>query len=226
MMISSRALLMYCLAAQINIASGAEPEMNTADDLYNQCSIGIGANLGMKPAVDSACINYFSTTYKWMLANPRKVGALRPYAQTTPPLAPSEVASLLAGRFVNSMPFTHWYKRCPLAISARDAAISLIQQLLAVNSPITVYPEWYVIPPGSPNFPSPPIRIGNVQRSKTACSTSDPRHLTDSEAWGRECRAANEAFDLQQRTQRQEIETAKLSQCLPSADEQLKSTTR
>lgn len=217
---------MHCLAAQLNIASGAEPEMRTAEDLYNQCSIGIGANLGLKPAVDSACIEYFLTTHKWMMANPTKVGRLRSYAQTTPPLTLSDEASLLGGRFVNSMPFTEWYKRCPRAISARDAAMSLIQQQLAVNSPNTVYPEWYVLPPGSPNFPSPPIKIGSVQRSKTACSTSDPRSLMDSDAWGRECRAANEAFDLQQRNQRHEIETAKRSQCLTTADDPLKSTTR
>ncbi len=212
--------------AQDTPPAGVEPKMRTAEDLYNQCAIGIGANLGMKPAVDSACIEYFLTTRKWMMANPNKVGKLRSYAQTTPPLTLSDVASLLGGSFVNSMPFTEWYKRCPQAISARDAAVSLIQHQLAVNSPNTVYPEWYVLPPGSPNFPSPPIKIVPVQRSKTACSTSDPRHLTDTDAWGRECRAANEAFDLQQRNQRQEIETAKQSQCLTTADDLLKSTTR
>lgn len=221
-MISSRMLLMmYCVAAQLNTAYGAEPPQ-TAEDLYNQCANGIGTNLGMKPAVDSACIDYFLTTYKWMMANPKKVGALRPYAQTTPPLSLSDVASLLAGRFVNSMPFTEWYKQCPRTISARDAAVSIIQRHLAVNSPLTVYPEWYVLPPGSPNFPSPPIRIETVQRLKTACNNSDPRLHTDIEAWGRECRAANDARDIQQQNQRQEIEAAKQSQCLASASDPLK----
>ena len=228
-------LSLICGIWWANNVYSAEANLRTSKDLYEQCNRGVNYGRGGHAAVfgpggvgaalfapdglygisqDKACVSFMIATYRWAVQNPAKVGALNsPKNVGGMPTDPDGVGMYLGGQYVVQAPFKDWFQKCPNVISARDAAIATIQEHLARNSPSMAVRSWYVVPPGSPKFPSPPIKIETIPFGP-GCETSNTS-VTAMQQRGATCRASiarrNELVAAQARKVAEELR----SQCLP-----------
>jgi hypothetical protein len=231
-------LPLICGISWANNVYGNEANAGTSKDLYEQCNRGVNYGRGGHAAVfgpggvgaalfapdglygisqDKACVSFMMATYRWALQNPAKVGALvSPKNVGGMPTDPDGVGMYLGGQYVVQVPFKDWFQKCPNMISARDAAIATIQEHLARNSPSLAVRSWYVIPPGSPNFPSPPIKIETIPFGP-GCETSNTS-VAAMQARGAACRASIARRNEMVAAQARQIAAASRSQCLPSRD--------
>jgi hypothetical protein len=218
---------------------GHASELRISRDLYEQCNRGVNYGRGGHAAVlgpggvgaaalympdglygisqDKVCVAFMMTAYRWAQQNPAKVGQLiSPRNISGVPTDPDGIGMYLGGDYVADAPFKEWFTKCPNVISARDAAIATIQEHLARDSPSMAVRSWYVIPPGSPKFPSPPIKIETIPFGP-GCETSNTS-VTAMQERGASCRASiarrNEAVAAQAR----KIAAESQSQCLPSQE--------
>jgi hypothetical protein len=221
-----------------NSVYGTEMNLRTSKDLYEQCNRGVNYGRGGHAAVfgpsgigaalfgpdglygiseDKVCVAFMMETYRWALNNPAKVGQLiSPKKMGGVPTDPDGVGMYLGGNYVVEVPFKDWFQKCPSVISARDAAIATIQQHLDYNSPSTAVRSWWIIPPGSPKFPSPPIKIETIAFGP-GCETNNTSVAMMKDR-GAACRASIARRNELVAAQAQQIAAGSRSQCLPSRE--------
>ena len=229
---------LVCGLLWVHQVYGKESELRTSKDLYDQCNRGVNYGRSGHAAVfgpggrsaaayapdglygiseDKVCIAFMMETYRWALKNPAKVGRLiSPKQKGGVPTDPDGVGMYLGGHYVADIPSKEWFQRCPNVVSARDAAIALIQQDLDYDSPSMAIPSWRVIPPGSPKFPSPPIKILTIPFGP-GCETNNTSVAMMKDR-GAACRAAIARRNELVAAQTQQIAAESRSQCLPSRE--------